>query len=62
MIKSDYVSHLASAIGDLEWARREVYGCYSVRGCDEHVQDIDHLINQITALIEDHCKQNVGEE
>jgi len=62
MVMSEYVSRLASAIGDLEWARREVYGCYSVKGNEQHVQEIDHLINQITVLIEDHCKQNVGEE
>lgn len=62
MVNSEYISRLAAAINDLEWARREIYQRYSVKGQAEHVQDIDHIINQLTVLIEDHCKQNVGEE
>lgn len=62
MIRGEYVSRLAAAIKELECARREIHDRFDVRGYDEHKQDVNHIINQITVLIEDHCKQNVGEE
>lgn len=61
MVESDYVIRLGKAINELEWARRDIYGSFSVKGHDEHIQDIEHIINQITTLIADHCNQNVGE-
>lgn len=63
MVSSEYVSRLAAAINDLEWARHEIdYRRLSFKGHAEHEQDINHIINQLTVLIEDHCKQNVGED
>lgn len=62
MISSEYVSRLVAAIDNLEWARREICQDPRVKGNDEDVQDINHIINQLTFIIEGHCKQNVGEE
>ena len=61
MIKSEYVGRLAGAITELEWAKHEISNDYRTIGAPEQVQDIEHIINQITTLIAVHCAKNVGE-